>query len=71
MNEIYTLLPIGKYAKGVLQCPHCKSSGPHYPSGSALDEQKERVRRWKCYSQKCEKYFIAESPSSNSCPDVA
>lgn len=58
----YVPLPVGKYVKYVLQCPHCKHGGPHYPSGSALNEKKEKVRRWKCFSSKCEKYFTAETP---------
>jgi hypothetical protein len=62
MDEVYTLLPAGKRAQGVLLCPNtshggrvCGNHGPHYPSASAPDEEGNKVRRWKCY--KCEKYF--------------
>jgi len=71
MSETYTPLPMGKYVKYVLQCPHCSNGGPHYPSGSALNEKGEKVRRWKCYNTKCDKYFIAEPLPPNPYPDVA
>ncbi len=65
-TEAYTPLPSGKYVGGTLQCPlkksnkePCRSTGAHYPSGSAKDAEGKRVRRWKCAD--CEGFFAQPS----------
>ena len=48
----------GKMLFGATLCPHCKSSGAHYPRGFARNREGVDVRQLKCCNPLCERLFI-------------
>lgn len=49
---------VGRWAGGVLLCPQCADSGPHYPRNFG-DFEGVRMRKMKCFNNECEKEFLA------------